>query len=417
MWHIELIGLFLFKVLLDIITFFYVIPKYQYEPFLQFGQIDYLRLWLSYVVLFVVWIAIRPVLTKRYPISRLILIVQVVVIVIPFLTLFAQEERRWNEVIYICLPIVLIALFVRISPKIKLPECDKSAYLIISIVFACIVVYVLLGLIVTGGLSRLNFNFYHVYEVRDLLKNNPFPLSGYLISWVAHVINIAFLISGVIRRNWLIIAFAFVIQILIFGMTNFKSFLILPFFVLGFLFLLKRMNFVLSVVFGVNLLILLLICLHFTGEDMGLGLFSRIFIVPAAIHSLYFDYFSSHAPAMMAGTKWASLFGAQYDENIIFIVAKEYWGKEFSPNVGWLGDAFANFGITGAFVITVLFALFLKICDSVANSIQTIGIAESLLFGAAIAFCSSAFSTVLLTHGAGLAVIALWWLVKANKKV
>ncbi|OOF59115.1 hypothetical protein BKL50_10870 [Rodentibacter pneumotropicus] len=356
------------------------------------------------------WGVLRPILKDVYPVSRLVLLLQFLTIVVPFLTLIAQENRNFVEIYYICVPFVLIIYSIRILPNIYFPLMGKHISSIITVCFIAIGIYVFLGLIITGGLNRMNFNLYSVYEVRAELKEAGFPLSGYLVPWFAYVINILLLVYGIGKKNKLYITTAIILQILLFGMTNFKAFITVPIIVLGLLFLLNRMKFIVSVLLGSIFLVLLLLTISLFGELMGISLLRRILNVPAGMHSLYFDYFSTNPIALMSGTKWADVFGGTYEDRAVIIIAKEFWGREFSPNVGWVGDAFANFGLKGIAIMSIGLVLILKLGDSLAKNVSIKGSVECLFIGMAIALGSSGLNTVVLTHGAWLAIVGAWWL-------
>jgi hypothetical protein len=92
------------------------------------------------------------------------------------------------------------------------------------------------------------------------------------------------------------------------------------------------------------------------------------------------------------------------------VVAQENWGKAFSPNVGWVGDAYANFGIFGVVFSGVMLGAILKFGDRITDESVQPGLAEGLIVGPTLALCSSGLGPVLLTHGLVIALIMLWML-------
>jgi oligosaccharide repeat unit polymerase len=409
---IELLLLFIYKVALDAAFFGFILPISEGEPYLNYGDLNVERLLLGYVLLPLLWQLIKPVMNPDFhPVSRLILMVQFSIIVLPMFSLFAQVERPTTDLVLILSGFFTVVFLVRWLPGVivTLPS-RNSSYCVIA-AGAILMLYVYGGLIATGGLSRLNFSFYDVYAFREQFHDSKLPLFGYAIPWVAYIINMAILIYAAENKKFLIIAIVFVLQIMLFGMTNYKAFLFIPFVVITFTLMMRHIEFSKMVFFGGAAAIVLLVIIGVAGEAMGFAIARRVFIVPSALHCLYFEYFSNNPVALLSGTHWAGFFGtAPYTETTLQIIAEEYWKKEAGPNVGWMGDAYANFGIKGLFIYAILLSIFLKMADSIAVWIHTPGIVEALFIGPALALCSSAFNSVLLTHG-GLVVLPVLWVL------
>lgn len=417
MFILDLFLLFIYKLLLDISYYNFILPIYGAEVIFNYGELLFNKLLLSYLILILVWVIVYPVFSGRNPISRVVFTIYFCLVFVPFLTLVAQEDRNINHAFYIAFSLLLIAFILRLLPRIKIPKPDSRFRVLLLVFLLLLLAYTLFGLVATGGFGRLNFDFSNVYETRDHLKANAFPLSGYVLSWSGHVANIALLCLGILRKNKAIVISSVLIQVLLFGLANFKSFIVLPFTVVALIYLLKNHRLLTAFLIGSIGSVLLFLLWGGIGSLMGYGLVSRVFMIPAALHSLYFDFYSVNPPSFLSGTKWESLFGGGYEYNNVLTIALEYWGREFSPNVGWFADAYSNFGWGGAVVIAVLLGLFLKICDSIAINITKVGIAESLFIGVSMALINSSFMTSLLTHGALLAVLMLWWLSGYNEKV
>lgn len=406
--------LVIYKAILDAALWWTILPVYGSEVFLDYGVLDVNRMGVGYLLLIPLWLAMRLVgFADSNKVSRLVLMVQALFIVVPTLSLFSQSERPIQDIVLIMMGFALVAVFLCLMPRIRIPLPGKLFLSFLIFLALLLFFYVFGGLVVGGGLSRLNFNFYNVYEARETYNESRLPMFGYFVSWVAYVINMGFLVFFFLRRKYVGVFVVLVAQVLIFGMTNFKTFLFLPFVILGVLWVVSRFNFERIVIFGASVAVVALTVIGFSGEAMGFGIARRLFFVPSALHTLYFDYFSVNPLAFMSGSGIGGLLNAPYDQSAVFVIAEEFWGRKFSPNVGWLGAAYANFGVLGVLFFSLLLAVYLKVADSIAGRLPALGVAEALFIGPAITLCSSAFNTFLLTHGGILVLVALWVLAGA----
>lgn len=268
--------------------------------------------------------------------------------------------------------------------------------------------YVYFGLIATGGLGRMNFDFSKVYDFRTQDELSALPGFGYFVSWFGYVLNMAWLILAMRSRKYMQVLAALFLQVLFFGMTNSKAFLFVPLAIIGLSKLQMYIDTRRAFLIGSCAAIGVLLALNAVGINYGAGLLDRIFFLPAALHDLYFDYFSTHPLALMPGGLIGGFLGSPYTKPAVSVVAQAYWGKDFSPNVGWIGDAYANFGVAGIAIFSVVLASVLKVADQLANRGSNQGDYVLLMMGPTLALCSAGLGTVLLTHGLAIALLVLW---------
>jgi hypothetical protein len=131
--------------------------------------------------------------------------------------------------------------------------------------------------------------------------------------------------------------------------------------------------------------------------------------MPAALHSIYFKYFSVH-PFALLGDTIGGFFGSSYQKPIVLIIAEHFWGTIFDPNVGWIADAYANFGAIGIIVYGLVLGVLLRVADGLVGSHIAPGVVEGLMVGPVFALCSSALPTVMVTHGFLIILLVLWFL-------
>jgi hypothetical protein len=411
---LELSLLYGFKVMLDFIFVRYALPAYFYEPYYSFyGEFELDRLIPGYILLPLIWFWVRPVLKNpRFPVSRLLIAVQLLTLVIPSFTVYSQAYRPATHLLEILTGFALLVFTVRVMPDLSIPIPSRRISLGLFALGIAIVVYVYAGLVFSGGLNRLNFNLLEVYSFREEYVENSFPLSGYLVPWVGYVLNITMLIHLLLHRKIFGIGLVLILQAILFGMTSFKAFLFLPLFTLGYGWASPRIAFSHLALLGGAVLLSFLWVTTLLGQPLGLGIADRIFYAPVTLHSLYFDYFSANPHAYMSGSPWLSYLPIQtpYSMTSVELIAQEYWGRDFSPNVGWIGSAYADFGTVGVVITAIVLGLFMRAGDTIARKIPTKGIPEGLFLGYALTMTNSSFSTALITHGGLVALMSLWTL-------
>lgn len=398
------------KWLLDLVFWLYVEPIFGADPYLaEYGGFDFGKWLIASALAPLLWAFARCLKTTSARISSFYIQIQFFIIVLPYLVLFGMQDRPYYHIIILCGAFSLLVFLIALTPRIIVPSPPKIvAYALAAVGVACCA-YVYLGLMATGGLARLNFNLYSVYETRGEYEHAMLPGFGYFVSWVAYVINMALLVYFLIKRRWVLVGGVLAAQLLLFGMTNFKSFLFAPIIALGLGIARQRFSLERLLLVGSITVTVAGVLIYNAGELMGVSILRRALFVPAALHGLYFDYFSEAPISMLSGTRFASLFGATYDETTVSMIARLFWGQDMSPNVGWVGDAFAQFRWSGVVVYTFVLAALLKVADCVVAELDPNHKAiEGLLVGSAFALCSSSLTAVFLTHGFFVLLVTLW---------
>lgn len=405
---LDVLLLCIYKLLLDVIFWTLVYPTYSYDPYYMLhGEPSLLKCVAGYP-LAVLCLVIFGFVRSDAVITKFVTFIQIVLVTIPFITLYGYLNLPgWNVALMIFgLACVVLAGSVIPAPNFPSPR-GWLRVLVVSCVVA-IVVYVYLGLMATGGIGRLNFDFSKVYDYRVDYMASLLPGFGYFVNWTAYIFDMAWMILAIQSRSKSKILLIVALQFFLFGMTSFKSFLFAPIAMLGLVFLSGRMDLRRAIIVGLVLLIAMLATLSAFGNPFGAALLTRMIFVPAALHWLYFEYFSTHAFALGGDSLVGAILGSPYNESYVHVVSREYWGRVFSPNVGWIGDAFANFGLIGVILAAAALGLLLRIADGLAKGVTRRGLAEGLMVGPALALSSSALLTVMATHGLIVALIMLW---------
>jgi hypothetical protein len=354
---------------------------------------------------------------RRAAPSSVTFVVLQIFLITPLLSMFGSgSPLAPRSFIYACVAGFLVAVATtRWVPGIRLRRPDRALTLIAVAAAIVLTVYVYGVLLVRGGLSRFNLDLYRVYEIRELveLDEATVPFLAYLLPWQAHVVNVAALGYGILKRSWLAVAAVVLLQVLLFGMTNYKSFLMAPLLVVGLYVAASSRWFFRLALGGACATVLLSQTAYLLTNNLLIpSLFvRRIFFGVANNHLLYYHYFShpQHPFVLLSHSILSPLLSYPYPRPVTALIAAEYMGGQGSPNVGYLGDAYFNFGIPGMLVFSAALGIFLRALDGIARRVS-LPLASAVVAIPALSLVASGLLTSLLTHGFLAAAAALWFL-------
>lgn len=383
-----------------------------------YTEIGTLRLLESYVIVLILSIWLAASLYRRPRPSGIALVMYFVVVTVPLLSLYGLADASASFVYAAAGSFAVLIAVTGVLPRVKVPRPSHGLVYLVMITVAGICAYVYGWLVLTGGLGRLSFDLLSVYQVRAEAVQRFGPLMGYFVPWQAYVLNMVLFCWALARKKWWLVAAAVAVQLLLFGMVGVKAYLLAPVLASGIYLLWSRRN-MLFYIFGAAFTLVLASYILFlvTGNHLAPSLFiRRLFFVPAANHLIYFDFFSQpeHPFVMLSNSILAPFIRYPYDMPMVRVIAWAYWGRDFSPNVGYLGDAFAHFGFMGMFLFSIILGLFLRVVDSVGSRLPT-NLVAAVIATPAMALTNSALFTSLLTHGLIPAVVLLW-LLRAIKE-
>jgi len=406
-------ALFL-RVALDF-TYVNYVDKFFHESLsagvFAFTEIGTLRLLESYTIALTLSIWLAASLYGRWRPSGIALLLYFVIVILPLSSLYGLTDASRAFFYAAAGSFAVLILVTELIPRVRLPRPNLSVVYLGLTVIVGISFYVYSWLILSGGLGRLNFNLLSVYEVREEFVQSMAPFLGYFVPWQANVINIFILCYGLHKRNLWLLGIASVAQLLLFGMTGHKSFFLSPMLAVGVYFVWRRRNSLFYIFAGASVLVLSSYVLFLATHNHlpPSLLIRRLFFVPAANHLIYYDFFSQpeHPFVMLSNSILASFVSYPYDMPLTRVISWTYWGMDFSPNVGYLGDAFAHFGFMGMFLFSIILGLFLRVVDSVGSRLPT-NLVAAVMATPAMALTNSALFTSLLTHGLIPTVVLLW---------
>lgn len=349
--------------------------------------------------------------------SRYVVCLIATFLMIPFCSVFAVTSMPIWNLLYVLISFSIVCILVGAKERIIIPSLRYEFISIFILISIGVTAYVYTSLIVIGGLERLSLDLNEVYTARREYLDIRFWLSPYLVPWQANVLNMTLLTIGLYERKkaWIVISIS--AQVLLFALTNFKSFLFGPLLVLFvvkfvsskrlFLYLSAGSSGAIAFFYGYYLA---------SGKVLLPAIFiRRLYVVPSVLHSYYFDFFSHNPKVMLSNSIFSWLIDYPYSLPITRVISWEYFNSDFGPNVGYVGDAYAHFGFWGVLVFSVGLALLLKVIDSLSQDVP-VPVVAGVIALPVMALINSAFLTTLLTHGLLLSTLLVWCLRAVYKR-
>lgn len=345
--------------------------------------------------------------------SRMIMVIHLAAVVIPMQALVAAhyELARPEFAAAVALSFLGALALAGGMPDVRLPRATRGWRHAVVIAGALLTMYTFGALFARGGLSRLSFDLSTVYQVREQFLEDAAPFIGYLVPWQGYVLDPALMLIGFMRRSALIGLLGLALQLLLFAMTGFRAFLLLPLLLLGLLLIGRRRNLAALVLVGMMAVVGVALALYawLDAPIVPTLLVDRVIMVPAEIHYWYYDFFGVHSqpPLQLSQSILGALSVSHYNVPIAEVIGWQYMGSAASANVGLFADAFANFGFAGCGIYALLFALLLKLVDAASYETDN-RVAIALLGMPAFELVNSGLLTTLSTHGLAVAIVVLW---------
>ena len=269
------------------------------------------------------------------------------------------------------------------------------------------------------GISFSLPSFAEVYETRSSYADSvsaSSSLLAYAVSWSGNVISPFFIAIGFFASNPLLIFLGIGLQLVLYGITGFKSLLFSSLLLFALILALQKRGryFGIYMIWGVVIAIALSFVLDlFSDRIIFTSLFvRRLLITPGLMAGYFLEFFSQNPLAYLGHSIFESFVSYPYEAPPPYIIGQTYYGRFFSANANIWADAFANFSYLGVILFMPLLSLVLWLFDSLArgrNHKQKLIIA--LILGMpSFALANSALLTSLLSHGILFSFILLYFM-------
>lgn len=346
-----------YKVMLDITFLFIISPLYDYRTFMEL-HINSTKLAESCLIL-ILLILVTPNDEKRF--SNVFLAMQLEIMIIPMLSIYGLRDGNRTFMYAVCLSYFLQTIILKKEKEIKVSiRIKENQFIFWGIIAFLIFLSVGLMLIKYGIPDLKALKLENVYEVRQ--ENTlSFPLQ-YFIPWLAGVILPILFILGIEKKKLGLTVGTLALQFYIFLTFGNKSHLFALVLVFG-VYMLKKKNLLLKGLYiGMPFLVIVSDILYLINYKflIILSLFTRrVLMVPAILKFEYYEFFSQHKKVYFADGIIGKLFGIEspYPQNVSKVIAEYIGIPESSCNTGYWGDAYANMGIIGVVLFSVILAL------------------------------------------------------------
>jgi len=285
-----------------------------------------------------------------------------------------------------------------------------------AVALYCFVVMALMY--ATFGFSLTIHSFDDVYDVRGIHQDVAAKQSRiliYLLVWQANVVAPLLFAMGWVSRRVVLIVIGGVIEVWLFSRTGYKHFVLAVPVLLAVLAALKGFQcpvIVRRLCWG--LVAAVGACSVMDWLTGGFVLSSLVvrrgIITPGLLTYYYYDYYSLHPKALLGHSILNGLFGSSETLAPPFLIAQEYYHNvNASANANIWADGFANFGLAGMCLASILLAAFCWLYDSTACGAD-VRVSTALLVIPAISLSNSAILTAFLSHGLGLALLIVFFM-------
>jgi hypothetical protein len=410
----HLLGLLIFRILIDYIYLNIIYPNYNYIGFLnnsttQSTIISY-SLFLFFVPLF-----LR--VTKDNKISAQITSLLFLISFVPMSSVIRFMPIGFWFLILYSIYWFLLLIFYIVVPDINLSTSLTKRSL--TLIRVCLILMIASVLFISGKYFsfRVNLDLLNVWELRKQERALDMPIILRYFETIAGNVLPFFLVYFLyVKKNLvaLLIGFILLLDFSIAGAKTVFFNLIISF--IGYWLLKSRQ--VPMFTWGLNILSALAIVETKVLHSFWLVaiIIRRVLFVPSVLNYYYYDYFSKNEPDFLRQgiLRWFGL-SSPYETHIPRLIGSQYYGNiETNANNGLFSDAFMNFNFLGVFIFPLILIIIFKLYDSTSE-----GLNPRLLFlpvvVCTISFISSSFSTALLTQGVFLQLIILYYMPREKE--
>jgi hypothetical protein len=416
----EIAAVLIYRLILDISYILVISKLFEYEHYIL--SPNGLKIFESYFFLIIIFILLKTnfKLKERILPSQVLLFLLFLISYVPFLSLYALADKPRSFFYGATSFWMLVAFLNYIFPEIRIKQLrdlrdSKFVYLFFTLTANLLGLFLIFKYL---GFS-LNLNLSIVYDIRSTYIEARIPFGGYLFMCLSYAINPIFLSYSFVNKRWINVILIFFVQLILFSQTGMKSFLFVPFFVIGIAWLLnKRQRIIYWIPFVLSLLIVLGIFSYYIIGDVWISsLFTRRSLyTPASLSFMYYDFFSKNGFTYLSSHHlFGSLLKYPYPLNPPHLIGFIYFNSpEAGANNGIMGDAYMNFGFLGFFLWSFVLVLILKIINSVSKG-KGARITASSFAVAMLYLSNSALLTSLLTHGLVVAILFTYLLPESKK--
>ncbi|MGF1834822.1 O-antigen polymerase [Photobacterium sanguinicancri] len=336
-------------------------------------------------------------------------------IFISYVSGIVTGEEHITLIITMCISMLILFLIPRFSiHKLIKVSLNKKVFSIVSLLLITIC-YLIIFVFYRPNISFL-FSLTDISQLYDIRGDFRESASGaptiarYLFAWTSKVFLPFMFIYGVANNKKTVIIFSLFTCILLFSATGLKSIILGPVVVFVFWYLLKYREANFSMLSFILVLVLIFSSLlHVVGFELfNYIIVRRVVITPGFLSGCYIDFFSNNEFTMLGYSIFSSFVEYSYEYSPSYIIGEYYFGRsEMSANANFIATAFAEFGVIGSIVFSLIVGVMFGIIDKISAYKSTVPEISALLLLPMWTLVDTSLPTALLTHGLGAVVLLL----------
>ena len=416
---ISIILVILYRILLDYSYRTAIYPTYAYMGYQMNEQGIYWRFFVSYCSMLFLFLFTPRKINKP---SDLFLNLQFLLLFIPILTYYTMSAHDYMLVFIIMTLHFIQYTTIMLCNKYKLfmnIRINKTLRFCLGCFIISILLTTSLLTISRYGLPTLHaLNIYNVYKIRAAMTVD-FPLN-YFVSWSAKIIIPFMLCKYFLNRRYAYAAVMFFLEIFFYLTYAHKIYLLISPAIIISVYIFSKKNIRLKLI----LFFFLIVAISISLFNLGIGanvfdlMVRRGIFTQTMLHYCYYDFFTTHSFVYFADGLIGKLAGvtSSYEMGIPFDIANYYFGRIFSANSGYIADAFANAGLGGAVIISIVWSLLLSYLDTLSLKSNR-SLVLAIVFFPFMMLFESAFLTSLLTGGICIVFVLLFMHNSSNSYV
>ncbi len=351
------LGIFvLYKLILTVTYVLLQSQLFKYSGFTcEFDFVRFVVGWALYLFTF------RLIRSASDDIGSLFIYTVFLLSIAPFIVFYeySPQCKLWMVLLQVgCLWLIHLLLKIKITRFVRFPRISyknnglrigTSVFLLVFLVYT----------VIRFGLPDFSLlSFENIHLVRKEVELTT--LESILQNVVCKILCPIYLIIALREKKWLGTGLAVLVQFYVYAVTGFKTYLFIPVLILV-LQLFPKLSIKQTVLAGLPAGLLAVDSVYsIVASKMLYALVgNRVIFLPAQIKYCYFDYFSRYEFVYFSQSTFAKLFGikSNYGLNIPNLIGAVYYNKpEMWTNTGFMADAYANLGVIGMVLISLLMA-------------------------------------------------------------
>lgn len=405
-----LLFCFIYRLTLEYAYSTIISKRFSYLGYdLDFNLVNYVNSWLLFLTIIFI------LKSKFHKVSDFFYFTSIVALLIPMYVLYGLDN---NLSIYPPVVSTISILIIYIITNLKSFKISWKYRMLDGVkIFEVISILSILFLIYLYRNAALNLNFADVYYFREEnSKLTEGTFISYISSWSYQIFTIALMaVSLHLRRYWMVLLIIF-IQVFFYAASGHKSILFYPLLVFFIRWLNRYTNLGLVALQGHLIAIIFPILTFILFEDILVSsyLLRRVIFIPAKLTFIYFEFFESKPFIFWSNSILSSVLEYPFSERHTVLIS-EYagWG-DASANNGYISSGYAQAGLFGVLIYTLILAIILKLIDSISGKQFPLwlGISLTIVSFRSIVLSSDLF-TVFLTHGL-IIIMLIFFLLSKN---